>query len=137
MKCNRDAALFKREGYTGMGCLLRYSQGEFLWCHLVKILRVLSSREAKVYVLRQAITWVMRLEIPSVVFKFDAKTVFDAFYSTSEDNSEFGIAIKKCRFLCRQKPNFSVCFIKKEANKSVQKIARESYMLTSIFLQVA
>ena len=93
VKCNCDATLFKREGYTGMGCVLRDSQGEFMWCHSVKILGVLSSKEAKVYVLCQAIIWVMRLEIPSVVFKLDAKTVVNAFYSTSEDNLEFGIAL--------------------------------------------
>ena len=59
--------------------------------------------------------------------------VVNYFYSTSEDNSEFGIAVQECRFLCRQRPNFSVCFIRREANKTAHKLARESYMLASPF----
>ena len=51
-----------------MRCVLRDSQGVFMGCHSEKILRVLSFKEAEVYGLRQAIIWVMRLEIPSVVF---------------------------------------------------------------------
>ena len=55
MKCNCDAALFQREGYTGMGCVLRDSQGEFMGCYSTKFHKVLSSKEVEVYGLRQAI----------------------------------------------------------------------------------
>ena len=133
VKCNSDAALFQREGYTGMGCVLRNSHGEFIGCHSAKIHGVLSSRDAKAYGLRQAIIWVLKLEFPSVVFELDAKMVVDAFYATNDDNSEFGIAIKECRFLYRYKPNFFVCFTRREANKPAHKLARESYMLASPF----
>ena len=37
VKCKCDAALFQREGYTGMGCVLRDSQGDFIRCHSVQI----------------------------------------------------------------------------------------------------
>ena len=90
-------------------------------------------RDAEAYGLRQAIIWVLKLEFPSVVFELDAKMVVDAFYATNDDNSEFGIAIKECRFLYRYKPNFFVCFTRREANKPAHKLARESYMLASPF----
>ena len=68
MKCNFNVALFQKEGYTGMWCVLRDSQGEFIGCHSAKIHGVLSSKDAQVYGLRQAIIWVLRLEFPSIVF---------------------------------------------------------------------
>ena len=58
-----------------MGCVLRDIQGEFIGCHSAKIYGVLSSRDAEVYDLRQAIIWVLRLEFPSAVFELDAKMV--------------------------------------------------------------
>ena len=133
VKCNCDAALFQREGYTGMGCVLRDSQGEFIGCYSAKNHEVLSSRDAEVNGLRQTIIWILRLEFPSVVFELDAKTVVDAFYATSDDNSEFGIAVQEYRFLCRHRPNFSVCFTRKEANNTAHNLARESYILASPF----
>ena len=63
----------------------------------------------------------MRLEFPLVVFELDAKTNIDAFYTINEDNSEFGITVKEYQFLCKQRPNFFVCFIRKEANKIAHK----------------
>ena len=77
-----------------MGCVLRDIQGEFIGCHSAKIYGVLSSRDAEVYDLRQAIIWVLRLEFPLAVFELDAKMVVDAFYTTCDDNSEFGIAVR-------------------------------------------
>ena len=59
--------------------------------------------------------------------------VVDAFYTTCDDNSEFGIAVQECRFLCRHRPNFYICFTRREANKTAHKLARESYMFTSPF----
>ena len=93
VKCNCDAALFQTEGYTGMGCVLRDNQGEFIGYHSTKIHGVLSSRDVEVYGLRQAIIWVLILEFTSVVFELEVKMVVDAFYATCDDNSEFGIAV--------------------------------------------
>ena len=81
-----------------MGCVLRDSEGRFLGCFASKLHGVLSVREAKVYGLREVITWVLGLNLSSVIFELDAKTV-DSFHSSTYDDSEFGSAIRDCRVL--------------------------------------
>ena len=43
---NYDAALFEGERVTGMGCVLRNSQGVFLGCFVNKMCGVLSAKDA-------------------------------------------------------------------------------------------
>ena len=54
---------------------------------------MLSERETEVYGLRQAIIWVISLNLSSVIFEFDANSVVDSFHSSHLNESEFGRAI--------------------------------------------
>ena len=58
-----------------MGRVLRDSAGHFLGCFASKLQGVLSIREAEVYGLREAITWVLGLNLSSIIFELDVKTV--------------------------------------------------------------
>ena len=92
LKCNCDAAMFEHDGFTSMGCVLWNSAGQFMGCFASKH-GVLLVREAEVYGLREAITWVLGLNLSFVVFELDAKTVIDSFHSSTYDDSEFGSVI--------------------------------------------
>ena len=59
--------------------------------------------------------------------------VVDALYATCDDNSKFGIVVQECRFFCKHRPKFYVCFTRREANKTTHKLARDSYILASHF----
>ena len=65
----------------------------------------------------------------SIVFELHAKTIVDAFHSSEPDDSEFGIAIQDCCFLCQQGFQFSICFALRQANKAAHVFVRESYVL--------
>ena len=45
-KCNCDAAIFDRERYTSMGCVLCNSHNGFLGCFVTKMYGVMSMKEA-------------------------------------------------------------------------------------------
>ena len=55
LKCNCDAAIFEKEGYTGMGCVQRDSHNGFPGCLATKMYGVMLVKETKVYGLREAI----------------------------------------------------------------------------------
>ena len=75
----------------GMGCILRHNQGVFQGCFATKMFGVLSAKEAKVFGLREAISWVLSWGFSSVVFELDSKTVVNAFHSLQPDESKFGM----------------------------------------------
>ena len=84
---------------------------------------MLSPRDAEVYGLRQAIIWVIRLNLSIVRFELDAKFVVDSFHFSRLDESEFGKAIRECRVLCQQGVYFFFCFTKSHCNKAAHVLA--------------
>ena len=97
---------------------------------------MMSMKEAEVYGLREVINWVLNMGFSSVVFEMNANTIVNAFHSSQTDESEFGIAIQDCRFLCQQGVQFSVCFVRRQANKAAHARVRESYALAYPFYYV-
>ena len=45
----------------------------------------------------------------------DAKTIVNVIHSSHIDESEFGIAIQDCCFLCQRGVQFSICFVRRQA----------------------
>ena len=67
--------------------------------------------------------------LSSVVFELDAKIVVEyGFHSIKSDDSDFGVIIKDCRFLCQHGSHFSVHFVRRQANKATRALAKESYV---------
>ena len=83
-----------------------------------------SVREAEAVGLREAITMCMNLQLQRVMFESDAKEIVDAFHSNAEDISDFGTIIMDCIHLCKQVTNYSVTFIKRQANECAHRLAK-------------
>lgn len=64
----------------------------------------------------EALSLVKRLSLDKVIIKGDAKIVVDAINSSSTFNSSFGDYIEKCKEILRDSPNFSVVFVRRNAN---------------------
>ena len=97
-----DAAIFGGE-WAGQSRV-------FLRCFVTKMHGVLFAKEAEVYGLREALSWVLIQGFSSVVFELDAKTIVDAFHYSKPNELEFVIGIQDCRILCQQGFQFFVCF---------------------------
>ncbi|XVF71794.1 hypothetical protein PTKIN_Ptkin12aG0067800 [Pterospermum kingtungense] len=70
-----------------------------------------------------AMEWVVHQGFKNVVFETDAKTIVDAVHS-NEDFTEFGSLIKQCKQLMTSDNVFSVCFVRRQANKIAHALTR-------------
>ncbi|CAH9126141.1 unnamed protein product, partial [Cuscuta epithymum] len=126
LKCNVDAAIFIEDGRAGMGCCVRDHQGHFYmamseWCKAS-----LSPVEAKVWGLRQAMSWMQNMDHEQVIFEMDSKQVVQDVHSAREDISEYGSLLEDCKSLLATKNNFKVVFTRRKANSSAHALARKS-----------
>ena len=59
----------------------------------------------------------------NVVFECDAKVVVDAIHAATVDLSEFSTVIAKCKSLLLQGRNYSVQFVRRQANVIAHSLA--------------
>ncbi|XP_073275463.1 uncharacterized protein [Primulina huaijiensis] len=83
-------------------------------------------KDAEAMAFKEALSWIESMNVQEVIFESDSKIVVEAISSETEDNSEFGAIISECREVIRQKPSFSVCFTRRQANKVAHNLARAS-----------
>lgn len=126
VKCNVDAAFFISEQKIGIGCILRDENGMFLRCRTCIIVGMVSVKEGEAMGLREALSWVQSLGLKKVCFEMDAKVVVDAIKSSGADVSEFGSIVQHCKDLIRYEHEFSISFIRRQANECAHALAKVS-----------
>ncbi|XVF64821.1 hypothetical protein PTKIN_Ptkin09bG0197400 [Pterospermum kingtungense] len=70
--------------------------------------------------------WGTRLGFEKVIFVTDAQVVRDAIYSHCVDLSEFGCIVQQCCEILILKKDFSVHFVRRQADVVVHALAREA-----------
>ena len=78
LKCNVDAAIFKAHGKFSVGCVIRNSGGDFVTARCECFSRNFGSQEAETLGIREALSWIKRLQLPSVIIEMDNLQVFQA-----------------------------------------------------------
>ncbi|XVF71911.1 hypothetical protein PTKIN_Ptkin12aG0078100 [Pterospermum kingtungense] len=96
LKCNIDAAIFSDSLSTGLGCIVRDSNGAFVASRMDKLAGLPTIKECEALALLEAVKWMLSLGLKNVVFEYDAKLVIDAIRSKAVDQSEFGSIILSC-----------------------------------------
>jgi len=61
-----------------------------------------------------------------VMFETDSKILFDAIASTTTPINEFGDLVTHCRSLLRNRLDFVVSYVRRQANRVAHSIARAS-----------
>ena len=74
--------------------------------------------------LREAVKWIIPLQLSHVVFETNCKAVVDAFHSHIIDQYEFGCLVQDCKALFSLNANLTLCFIKRQANRVAHIVAR-------------
>ncbi|XP_024626802.2 uncharacterized protein [Medicago truncatula] len=126
VKCNVECALFNNNSIMGYGLCFRDSMGHFLpGMSNYEFLRVTPS-EAEATGLLEAVKLAIARGMQSVIFKSDCKIVVDAVNSSVNPHNELGDIIFYCKQLLSLHANFSVRFVRRQANKVAHNIARAS-----------
>ena len=91
-----------------------------------------SVKEAEALALREALLWALSLKLVDMEFETDSLLVVNSLSSHSLDCSEYGFLISDCVCL-RGKGNYSIRFIKRQANKYAHVLARHIYFNASLY----
>ncbi|KAH9661644.1 rnase h domain-containing protein [Citrus sinensis] len=122
VKCNIDAAIFESQRRFGLGCVLRNSDGCFLAARCVGRPGMFGAREAEALGIREALSWLKKLQFPCVV-EIDYLQVFQVLTGFSGPNG-FGLIIEECRALALSIGEVKFSFVRRSANFVAHTIAR-------------
>ena len=106
VKCNIDVTVFREEGKSSLGIVVRDSQGLFLHAASRVVNDLFQVRELKTLGLREALSWIKQLGFERVIFETDSLQVVQALQNRVTDFNEFGVLIKDCLSLLQGEPYF-------------------------------
>ena len=129
----------------GVGCVVRDDSR----CLVRAFTRTTSGcptlNEVKAHALREALHWIIQLQLGNIIVETDCKSVVDAFHSHKADLSEFGCLIADCMRLASFVENLTLSFAKRQAKSMAHALARaaqfhaspSSWLTTPTFLMDA
>ena len=131
-KCNLDASMFRDLSAIGMGMVMRRNDGQFYACKTLLMPLSCSVKEAEALALREALLWALSLKLVDVEFETNSLLVVNGLSSHSLDCSEYGFIISD--WVClRGNGNYSIRFVKRQANKCAHVLARHSCFNASLY----
>ena len=124
LKCNVDTAIFKAQGKFSVGCVIRNSGSDFVTARCECFPGIFGSREAKALSIREALNWIKRLQLPSVIIKMDNLQVFQALTENFSIPNGFGLIIEECRSLAISLGEVQFSFVRRSANSTAHSVSR-------------
>ncbi|KAH9683148.1 reverse transcriptase domain-containing protein [Citrus sinensis] len=124
LKCNVDAAIFKAHGKFSIGCVIRNSYGDFVTARCKCFPGNFGSREAEALGIREALSWIKRLQLTSVIIEMDNLQVFQALTEKFSSPNGFGLIIEECRSLAMSIGEVQFSFVRRSANSAAHCVAR-------------
>ena len=131
-KFNLDAAMFRDLSAIGLGMVMRRNDGQFYACKTLLLPLSCSVKEAEALALYEALLWALSLKLVDVEFESDSLLVVNSLSSHFLDCSEYGFLISDCVCL-RGKGNYSIRFVKRQANKCAHVLAKHACFNASLY----
>ncbi|XVE59830.1 hypothetical protein DITRI_Ditri05aG0078200 [Diplodiscus trichospermus] len=110
---------------------LRDSGSHAVACRTTTYPALLLVREAEAMCLLEALSWLLSMGFKDVIFETVAQVVVNAIKFPKVDLSEFGSLISSCVSQLNIELSYSVSFVKRQANKVVETLARAVCFYTS------
>ena len=124
LKCNIDGSFFRESLQMGVGCAIRDDSG----CLVQAFTRTTSGcsapNEVEAHALREALHWIIQLQLGNIIVETNCKNVVDAFHSHKVNLLEFGCLIADCRRLAPFVENLTLSFTKQQANSAAHALVR-------------
>ncbi|XP_074378029.1 uncharacterized protein LOC141719551 [Apium graveolens] len=130
VKVNVDATIFQN-GFIGVGCVLRDTHGQFLGARCKRVEGAWRPREAEAIGLKEAMSWVKRMNITHCVFETDSKSVANACNDTSGE-AYFGTIVSNCISIMKHIDHVLVKFAYRSANMIGHVLAKATYSMPDI-----
>lgn len=124
LKVNVDASVFKGRSSYSIGMVLRDHMGVFCRAKVKHQEGEVSVFEVETWGVLETIKWARKLCISKVEIESDSMLTVQAVKQGSPNYLEVGIMIQECRILLDDLPDFSISFVKKQANKVAHTLAR-------------
>ncbi|KAH9684791.1 rnase h domain-containing protein [Citrus sinensis] len=123
VKCNVDAVVFASQGKIGFGCVIRNSEGCFLAASCAGMAGNFGAREAEALGIRQALSWLKKLQFPCVIIEMDCLQVFRTLVENFSGPNGFGLIIEDCQSLAKSIGEVHFLFVRRYANLAAHFVA--------------
>lgn len=123
-KLNVDASVFKGESSYSLGMVIRDDHGQFVTGKNMRCPGEITVMEAEARGVQEAIDWIEELSLQGVSIERDSELVVRAMHSDSEHYLEVGHSIESCKMNLRQRPDLSLCHVKKQLNHVAHLLVR-------------
>ena len=80
--------------------------------------------------MREALSWLNRMQLPWVIVEMDSQMVYKALKSTSLYASPFAMLIVDCQKLVSSMVNLKLSFVKRSVNSVAHSVARASCFMS-------
>ncbi|KAL8135927.1 hypothetical protein AgCh_010516 [Apium graveolens] len=131
-KANVDAAIQIGASEFKVGMVIRNANGEFVEGLQKSINEEMSVLEAEAVGVYEALCWLMRLGLRKVIVESYSLVIVNALLNNTTFVSEVGTIFENCRSIFRQRSDFKVQHVRRQANKVTHNIARISCMLGTV-----
>lgn len=122
-KVNVDASVFARTSSFSIGMVLRDHVGGFCTARNLRKGAKVTVFEAEARGVLEAIRWIMEMGITNVVVECDSLLVVQSLNKGVANLLEVGNILGECDALIGGRPDISISFVKKQANKVAHLLA--------------
>ena len=123
-KLNVDAAIKLGEISFSMGLVLRDHSGTLVAGKTICKLMVSSVFEAEATAILEGLQWLINMTVDKVIIESDSFLSVKALQNSQENLLEVGNILSACRSILDSRPEFSVSFVKRQANRVAHVAAR-------------
>lgn len=113
IKVSVDAAIFAEEEVFGFGLVARDSDGTLVQAVSKRHTGVISPEKAEALAIKEALSWIDRMNWHQVVVESDCLVIVQAIRSEADMRSSLGAVVKDCRRLISNSNKVSLYFIKR------------------------
>lgn len=130
-KLNVDASVTNGDISFALGMIVRDDTGRFVAGKNMRIGGKVSVLEAEARGVLEALKWMEVQGYQDVIFECDSELVVHALQEKAQYFSEVGHIFEDCKEKFRQRANFSICHVKKQANRAAHLMAKVPCLLDS------
>ena len=124
VKINVDASVVLGSGTYSADMVLRDHHGEFCIARNYRREGDISVLEAEAGGVLEALKWVLELGVTNVTIESDSILTVRAVRNGSVNYLEVGNLFEDSRLIMRNRPDISISYVKKQANKAAHMLAR-------------
>lgn len=128
LKVNVDAANDNLTNATGVGFLLRNSEGTFMAAVQKKFACYYNAKLAEAMGIREALKWLKSIQVDHAQIETDALLVVEAVKHSTCCTS-FDLILNDIRNLADDFSSLSFVFVKRSANKAAHSLARDALLI--------